>query len=102
MLLGLEGVGMVGALRRPLMGGIEKVGAFDPTRFIDQEAQRLTGAIQAVGQQGGNSGLQGMTFYALCHGVGFFVGRRKNARRNRLRAYLPGALRALIAAAGKE
>jgi hypothetical protein len=59
--------------------GVEKVGALDLARFIDQDAQRLAGAVQAVGQQRCKSSIQGVRFYALCHGVDSFVDLGKNA-----------------------
>jgi hypothetical protein len=39
--------------------GVEKVGALDLARFIDQDAQRLAGAVQPVGQQRCKSSIQG-------------------------------------------
>jgi len=59
--------------------GIEKVGTFDFARFVDQDAQRLAGAIGAVRQQGRKSGLQGMLLYTHCHVVDSFVGGNKSA-----------------------
>jgi len=78
--LGLEAIGIVGAFRRAFMrSGVEKVRAFDLARFVDQDAQRLAGAVQAVGQQGRKRGVQGMMFYSLCHRVDSFVGGCENA-----------------------
>ncbi|GAB4436982.1 MAG: hypothetical protein OHK0026_02180 [Rhodocyclaceae bacterium] len=78
--LWLEAVGIVGALRRAFMrSGIEKVGALDLAGLVDQDAQRLAGAVQAVSQQGRKRGVQGMMFYSLCHGVDSFVGGCENA-----------------------
>lgn len=58
--------------------GIEEPRAFDLAGLVDQDAQRLAGAAQAVGQQGRKRGLQGMRFYSLCNSHSF-VGRRKYA-----------------------
>jgi len=51
----------------------------DLARFVDQNAQRLAGTVEAVCQQSRKSSVQRMMFYALCHGVDSFVGLGKNA-----------------------
>ncbi len=78
--LGLEAIGVVEAIFGLFLWlGVEKVGALDRARFVDQEAQCFAGAIQAVGQQGRKRGVQGMRFYSLCQGVDSFVGGYENA-----------------------
>ena len=77
--LGLETIGVVGTFEGALMRlGVEKLGAFELARFVDPDAQRLAGTVQAVGQQSRKSGVQRRMRYALCHGVSF-VGWGKNA-----------------------
>lgn len=57
-----------------MRSGVEKPGAFDLARFIDQNAQRFAGTVQAVGQQGRQSGLQGIVFGTHGHAVDSFEG----------------------------
>ena len=77
---GLEAVRLVGALRGAFMGpSVEKVRTLDFARFIDQTAQRFAGAVQAVGQQGRKSGLQGMVFATHGPALDAFEGVGKNA-----------------------
>ena len=61
--------------------GIEKVLPFDPAGYIDQDPQRLSGAIKAVGQQCRKSGFERITFYVLCHLVDSFVGGKDCPKR---------------------
>jgi hypothetical protein len=78
--LGFEAIGVIGAFGRAFMrSGIQKPGALDLARFVDQDAQRLARTVESVGQQSRKSGVQGMMFYALCHGVDSFVVWGKNA-----------------------
>jgi hypothetical protein len=113
--LGLEAIGVIDAFGRAFMRlGVEKVGALDLARFIDQDAQRLAGAVQPVGQQRCKSSIQGgevlrvVPWCRLLRGLGEECPEEiacGNGLPGLRRGVLPSsalrALRALIAAAGK-
>ena len=62
--------------------GIEKVGTLDFARFVDQDAQGLAGAVQAVRQRGRKSGFQRVMFYAHCPLVDSFVGGKNTPKKS--------------------
>ena len=78
-----------------MRSGVEKPGAFDLARFIDQNAQRFAGTVQAVGQQGRKSGLQGILFDTHGHALDSFEGVGKNAPK-KPPAGSPGQIRGAV------
>jgi hypothetical protein len=49
--------------------GVQKPGSLDLARFIDQDAQCLTGTVQTMIEQGRKGSFERMMFYALGHRV---------------------------------
>jgi hypothetical protein len=95
--LGLEAVGVVAPRGVAFVGASAKVlGPLHLGNLVDQDAQRLAGAVQAVGQQRLKGGGQGMFFDFLCHGRvpfgqdRFIVSHHRQPARA---AALPSALR---------
>ena len=80
-----ESIGIIGSFGCPFVrAGVQKLSPFDLAGFIDEDTQRLAGAVQAVIDQGRKGGLQGMMFYALGHGADSFVGDKNGPKKSPL------------------
>ena len=59
---------MVGTLGAALVStGVKEVLALDLAGFIDQDSQRLAGAVETVIEESGVGIMQGIVFDSLCH-----------------------------------
>ena len=56
-----------------MRAGVQKLSPLYLAGFIDQDTQRLAGAVQAMIDQGRKGGLQGVMFTVLGHAVDSFV-----------------------------